>query len=371
MSVTNEVERCSFEWVIPDFRQIVFPILNQKEPRPERSANGSPPPRRPESKYKLYSETFVRGQLVQRTSLWQVELRKNVTYLTVGLCCLKCFHEHVDEIWTQFDTDIVDFNGKSLYSVSPLDHFSKANATKFTPNDKLGDKQEAKKKGRISFWETDLMRMCKFAEDLEKYVPRGILNLRLRLYIYKQEPVNEAYHLAEYRDPVKLCYTDTTCDLVTSSGPKNPLLIAVKNIWNTKADADVWFSVEGNIVQAHRFIISVQSQALKGIINSHSGSRDTPIVIPDVALRPFQQVLKYLYLHDAEDMKESNDVAYITAVLNACNRLDVPSLGRICCVRLLLIMTPDNFADTAMAIYKNVSYKPSFFKREIGKFFFE
>ncbi|ODM96260.1 TD and POZ domain-containing protein 5 [Orchesella cincta] len=367
----KEIERCTFEWVIPGFKQI-FSTLNQKSPRPERNANGSVPPRRvgDESKYKLYSETFVRGQLVQRTSLWQLELRNNVTYLSLGLCCLKCFHENVDEIWTRFDTDIVDFNGKCLYSVRSSEHYSKANISKFTPNDKLGEKQDEKKKGRVSFWETDLMRMSKLADDLETYAPRGILNLRLRLYIYKREPFNESFHLSEYRDPVKLCYTDTTSELSATSTSKHPLLNAVKNMWHTKAEADVSFLVEGNIVRAHRFIISVQSLALKGIVNSQT-NQNTPIVIPNMALRPFEQVLKYLYLHEAEDLKESTDIQHITAVLTASNRLDVPSLGRICCVRLLLNMTPDNFAETAMAIYKNLKNNPSFFKREIGKFLFE
>lgn len=79
-----------------------------------------------------------------------------------------------------------------------------------------------------------------------------ILALKLRLYIYREKPFDEASHFAEYHEPVKICYTDVNDKLPTS----NLLTAAFKNLWQSKEDVDVTFSVNGEEVTAHKLVLS-------------------------------------------------------------------------------------------------------------------
>lgn len=89
--------------------------------------------------------------------------------------------------------------------------------------------------------------MSELEKNWAKLCKIDVIMLRLRLYIYPDKPFDEASFLAEYREPVQLCYT-----VMSTSGP---LLEAMKSIFQSKEYADVTFLVEGEQVKAHKFLL--------------------------------------------------------------------------------------------------------------------
>lgn len=99
-----------------------------------------------------------------------------------------------------------------------------------------------------------MIAMSELEKNWDKLCKIDVIMLRLRLYIYRDKPFDEASFLAEYREPVQLCYT-----IMSTSGP---LLEAMKKMFQTKKDADITFLVEGVEVKAHRFLLKGNAKGL-------------------------------------------------------------------------------------------------------------
>lgn len=111
------------------------------------------------------------------------------------------------------------------------------------------------------------------------------------------------------------------------------------------------------------------SPVFKDLISQHED--DSPIEMKVPSVQAFVQVLKYVYTQDSAELKTSHDIKHITNVVDVCNEFGILALSRICFVRLLEMMTIENFAEIAFAVFSKVQQEHSFFKTEVKKFLME
>ncbi|KAI5634448.1 BTB/POZ domain-containing protein [Phthorimaea operculella] len=117
------------------------------------------------------------------------------------------------------------------------------------------------------------------------------------------------------------------------------------HLFRTREWADCAFQFESSAgaspkgsLEAHRLILAMASPVFAAMFYGHVGDKESPVVIRDIELPTFVELLKYIYT----DKVHITNVEDAISLYKAANKYILVHLERVCLQYLFKALNPDN-----------------------------
>lgn len=115
--------------------------------------------------------------------------------------------------------------------------------------------------------------------------------------------------------------------------------------------SDVTFEIENQYIMAHRFIMSHKSSTFAQILVD-CYNQTQPIVIPNIRVHIFYELLRYIYINEA-DLSEYN----VVELMHAADAFDLPGLSSQCKSFMMHDISIMNACKYFDRLYDNQNYR--------------